>query len=364
METVNLLEFLHNTKEIHALDYAVCSSELVNFLDTISEDEQLIKKIDLGIMYMNQRTLDQFTVVDGLNRLLSISLLLHAICECYKKTSEKNDKAIKTIRKKYLLFGNKTKLRLNGEMQTIYEKIIFGERLSGKEKESSIFKLLHNLWSKIKEEGLQAASILKMLNKFVVYVVETANINQRDLYYTLNKERKELNQLFLIENYLHSMNIYVEWKHLKKVYNNHDRDIQLFFKDFFITKYNFKEYNPTMLYDIFVNYFETMLQYMSAEILIAKICRSAELYSQILNVDIQNDRIKHALIRIKMDKGEDTYAYILNIYEDYVDDNISEATFLEILSTIDEYLKNRLKNPNNVSFNELIHYLNAFITCK
>ena len=65
-----------------------------------------------------------------------------------------------------------------------------------------------------------------------------------------------------------------------------------------------------------------------------------------------------------MHKGEDTFAYLLCIYEDYVDGNITEATFLEILQTIDEYLKNRSKTPNAVSFNELIEYLNAFITCK
>ena len=27
-------------------------------------------------------------------------------------------------------------------------------------------------------------------------------------------------------------------------------------------------------------------------------------------------------------------------------------------------LRNRIKTPNNVAFNELINYLNAFITCK
>ena len=364
METVNLLDFLNNTKEIHALEFAAYPKSLVNFLDVITEDEQLTKKIDLGIMYINQHTLDQLTVVDGLNRLLSLSLLLHAVCECYKKTSEKNDKAIKTIRKKYLLDGEKTKLRLNGEMQSIYEKIIFGERLSGKEKESSIFILLHNFWSQIKEDGLQASHILKMLNKIVVFIVETTDINQRDLYYTLNHNKPELNQLLLIENYLHSIGIYIEWENLKKIYNNRDTDIYLFFKDFFVTKYNFKEFKISRLYDIFVNYFETMLQYMSEDILITKICRSAELYNEILNINIENDKIKRGLIKIKMDKGEDTYAYLLNIYEDYIDNNISESTFLEILATIDEYLKNRLKNPNNVSFNELIQYLNAFITCK
>ena len=33
-------------------------------------------------------------------------------------------------------------------------------------------------------------------------------------------------------------------------------------------------------------------------------------------------------------------------------------------STIDDYLQNRMKTPNDMSFNELIKYLNAFITCK
>ena len=65
-----------------------------------------------------------------------------------------------------------------------------------------------------------------------------------------------------------------------------------------------------------------------------------------------------------MNKGEDTFAYILNVYEDYVEKNISESTFLEILNTIIEYLKNRKNSENDITFNELINYLNAFITCK
>ena len=99
-------------------------------------------------------------------------------------------------------------------------------------------------------------------------------------------------------------------------------------------------------------------------LVINKIKRSAVLYSNILNVNINNESLKQALIKIKMHRGEDTYAYILNIFEDYIDNNISEATFLEILQTIEEYLRNRIKTPNTVTFNELIEYLNAFITCK
>lgn len=364
METVNLLEFLNSAKDLYTLDYATCEHKLVNFLDLITEDEQFTQKVDLGIVYVKPKTLDQFVIVDGLSRILSLSLLLHAVCECYKKTSSKNETAIKTIRKKYLLDSASTKLKLPKESQVIYDKIIFGERLSGKEKESQMFKLLHSFWSQIKQENLQAANIFKMLKKVHVIMVDTCNVPQRDLYYTLNKSNRAINQLALIENYLKNYGITAEWEALKRIYHDKTSDIELFFKDFFVTKFNFKEYSSGRLYETFVNYFETMLQYMSEDTLFAKIKRSAKLYYEILNVSIKNETLKKALIQIKMHNGEDTYAYILNVYEDYIDNNLTEATFLEILSTINEYLKNRQKTPNNVTFNELINYLNAFITCK
>ena len=364
MEVINLLEFLNSTKELHALDYAMCDSKLVNFLDLISENEQFTQKIDLGLVCLSEISLHNYVIVDGLKRILSLSLLLHAICECYKKTSEKNDIAINTIRKKYLIENNKTKLRLSNKDQEIYNKIIFGERLSGKEKESYIFQLLHHLWLQIKEDKLQASNIFKMLNKISIVIDTTDSVSKRDLYYILNKDKREIDQLLLIEDYLRQIGIYNDWLNIKNVFNNSTSDINMFFKDFFITKFNFKKFNSNRLYEYFMNYFETMFQYVSEDVLINKIKRSAVLYSNILNVNINNESLKQALIKIKMHRGEDTYAYILNIFEDYIDNNISEATFLEILQTIEEYLRNRIKTPNTVTFNELIEYLNAFITCK
>lgn len=75
------------------------------------------------------------------------------------------NKAIKTIRKKYLLGKNTSKLRLNEKDAIIYNKIINGERLSGHEKKSKIFILLHNFWSQIK--GRKSSSC-----KYFFYVKE------------------------------------------------------------------------------------------------------------------------------------------------------------------------------------------------
>ena len=363
MKVVNLLEFINNAHNLFTLNYAKCSDKLVNFLDLMTEDEQFTQKIDLGIIFVSQKSLDQYTIVDGLNRILSLSLLLHAVCECYKKTSAQNDKAIRTIRKKYLLSGGKSKLRLNEKDNELFNKIINGERLSGHEKATPMFKLLHNFWTQIKEEKLQASKIFTMLKKIEVTLVETDNVSKRNLYYKLNSSRK-LNQIAFIEDFLRENGVEKIWQEIREKYFPRENDVILFLKDFFVTKFNYKKFNAERLYESFVNYFETMMQYMPEDILMNKMKRSAALYSNILNVNIPNEAIKQALIKIKMHSGEDTYAYILDVYEDYVENNLSEATFVEILHTIDEYLKNRQETGKNIEFNELIQYLNAFITCK
>ena len=317
----------------------------------------------MGIIFVDQKSLDQYTIVDGLNRILSLSLLLHAVCECYKKTSSQNDKAIRTIMKKYLLSDGKSKLRLNEKDSELFNKIINGEPLSGHEKATPMFKLLHNFWTQIKEEKLQAAKIFTMLKKIEVTLVETDNVSKRNLYYKLNSSRK-LNQIAFIEDFLRENGVEKIWQEIRDKYLPRENDVILFLIDFFVTKFNYKKFNPERLYESFVNYFETMMQYMPEDALMNKMKRSAALYSSILNVSIPNEAIKQALIKIKMHSGEDTYAYILDVYEDYVDNNISEATFIEILNTIDEYLKNRQETGKNIEFNELIQYLNAYITCK
>ncbi|MBR6127762.1 hypothetical protein IKQ21_08775 [bacterium] len=363
METVNLLDFLNSAKDLYALDYARCDGELVNFLDLMTEDEQFTRSIDLGIVFVFEKTDNKYIIVDGLGRIVSLSLLLHAICECYKKTTTQNEKAIKTIRSKYLLKNSNLKLHLSEKDNVIYEKIINGERLSGREKSAPLFVLLHNFWSQIKEEKLQASKIFDMLKKIEITLVETDDVSRRDLFYKLNRHRN-INQILLIDDFMKENKVIDEWIEIKSKYFVEKNDIYLFLKDFFITKFNYKRYSEDRLYESFVNYFETMKQDITRKHILQNIERSAMLYYNILNLNFDNDDVRNMFIQIKKHGGEDTYAYILSVYEDYYRGNLSESIFLEILQTVDEYLKNRQSSEKNIDFNELIQYLNAFIACK
>ena len=107
-----------------------------------------------------------------------------------------------------------------------------------------------------------------------------------------------------------------------------------------------------------------MLKYSKHVTILNKIKRSAELYLQLINVEMPNEELKKAIVELKFHNCEDIYPYLLNVYEDYTDRSISLTTFLEILYAIKEYLINREKNHTNISFNELINYLSAFIAYK
>lgn len=364
MEIKNLLEFLNKAQSISALDYAKCNAELPDFLNLTFIEGQFVNHINLGVIYISENNDNKFVLIDGLNRLLSLSLLLHAICECYKKTSEKNDKAVQIIRSKYLLNNTKTKLRLPPKMQMIYDKIIYGERLSGIEKNHPIFVTLHKYWVDIKENKLQAINIFNILQKLTITVVTADNINPRDLYYSINHNQCKINQSDLIEDYLKDFELNKTWQEIKKIYDDKNADLVMFFKDFYRNKFNYKEFKENLLYEYFVNYFQVMLKYQKGKDILEKIKHSAKLYLQLINVDIQDNDIKNALIKLKFHNCEDAYAYLLTVYEDYTDEHLSKATFLEILEAIDEYLKSRENTPNNVGFNELIRYLNAFIAYK
>ena len=171
MRAVSLLEFLNSAKDVCSLEYDECFHP-ADILSLINEDEQFVQRINFGIIYVHTKIQDKYTIIGGLSGIISLSLLLHAVCECYKKTSPRNDSAIRTIRSKYLLNNKRSKLRLKTAAQELYDKIINHERLSGREKDSKMFKLLHKFWSDIKENKLQAAHIFKMLQRVFVTIVD------------------------------------------------------------------------------------------------------------------------------------------------------------------------------------------------
>ena len=76
MESVNLLQFLNIYEELSAPNFATCELGLFNFFDLFGDEPQFTQEINLGVFYVSQKTLDRCIVIDGINRIISLSLLL------------------------------------------------------------------------------------------------------------------------------------------------------------------------------------------------------------------------------------------------------------------------------------------------
>ena len=59
-------------------------------------------------------------------------------------------------------------------------------------------------------------------------------------------------------------------------------------------KFNYKKFDPERLYESFVNYFETMMQYMPEDVIMKRMKHTAALYCNILHVNFHNEEIKKA----------------------------------------------------------------------
>ena len=119
-------------------------------------------------MYLQKTDNDSFIVIHGMKRLITLSLLLHAICECYKLTNEKNEHAIELIKKRYLFNNSGTKIQLEGYEKQIYEKLVNYEKMSLEEKEHPMFKVLHEFWAKIKMTNISAKKLFAQIRQIKV----------------------------------------------------------------------------------------------------------------------------------------------------------------------------------------------------
>ena len=365
MDLFKALEFLENTGHLYALDYSkkyLYSAKLSNFMFDLFD---ISEKTNLGVIYTKPIKIGEQFLVDGVSRLVGLSLFLFAICECWKNTTERNDLLIKKIKANYLLRNDRPKIILKGINKDIYESLLLGERISGKNKKTVIFCTYHEYWTKLKLGNYELKDIMDKLNNIYLYhssLAEQDSEQIRDLYYSLNIDSQKLNQIALIKDFLKELDASYEWSEIEQLFFNNKDYLMMFLKDFLITKYTTNKIPYNSYYIVLKDYINRIKKYKSVAKAVEEMHESAITYNSILNVDMPDEDIKNKFIEIKLNKGNDTYAYLLEIFEDYKDGNITKATFIEILTAVNEYLINRNANPTaRNNFNDLLSDLNKLL---
>ncbi len=365
MELFKSLDFLENSGFLHTLEYAkncLYSAKLSNY---VFDMFGITEKAGIGVIYTKPIKLGEQFIVDGISRLVGLSLFLYAVCECWKNTSERNELIIRKIKSNYILRNDRPKIVLKGANNELYESLLLGERISGKNKKTVIFCTYHEYWTKLKLGGYDLKDIMDKLDNLYLYNINLTDMDDssvRDLYYNLNIDNTRLNQIALIRDFLKEHDAGYEWAEIEQLFYSNKDYLLMFLRDYLITKYKIKKIPFNSYYLVLKGYVNELRKYKSPSKIIEDMHASAITYNNILNVDIPDEDIKSKFVEIKLNNGNDTYAYLLEIFEDYKDGSISKDTFVEILTAINEYLVTRNVNPGSrTNFNDLIADLNKML---
>lgn len=354
--TLNLLDILNKSQVLYSTDYSGEFQAPVDLLETVLENEGTKEPIIDGFVFLQKTSSRSFLVIDGIKRIVQFSLLLHALCECYKLTNEKNIHAIELIKKRYLFYGQHTKIHLHGYEKIIYEKLVKYEKMSAQEKEHPMFKTLHEYWAKIKMNNISAVKLFDEIKKIKVIacVLENNDLDNRDLYQYLNCNNKNIEELLLINNYINETikdNSSKLWYEIIEKFKNAKltNRFKHFLQNYLALQKNGIIPADNELYMSFKRYYLRLKNSnISSENIFKNIEKFANYYIKIINADFENSEIKDLITTINNNDMHETYPYLLEVLEDYTNGTITEETLIQLLKTVINFI-NEQRNNNFVS---------------
>lgn len=325
-----------------------------------------------------------YLVIDGQQRLITISLILISLCKYMMKHNLKlyEDNSWKSILR-YLInnddFDNlkfiKSKLILRNSDNDIYSSLL-NSLINNDEYSNTnnhIIKNYENFYSKINQDNyIKIYDGLRKLN--IVDINLGSNDDPQRVFESINSTGSELKTVDLIRNYMlmndnlkDSDYLYENyWKKIEKLYTNNDNQLEEFIRCYIsLKKLELKSSTPhkffikkdkNIIYRTYQLYIER--NNVQKDDLLKNMYDYSLLYSNIIGIgkDVDNDIEDKFLIILNLNKTV-ANTLILKMYYDYKYDIIKKADFLKTLDIIISYIIRR--DINNVgagggkSYNEV-----------
>lgn len=369
---LNISEVLNSAKNLISVGfsagYSFDEKNATKYFDELIENSVLQSPIFSGILIM-EKSENTFTIIDGLQRITTISLLLCALCANYQKTSANNENAKNKIFSLFLLDGSEPKLQLENSDQKIYTKLLLGEELTEKELKSNLFQTYRVFLTKISSRKISGTELFKIISKirFMVIMIEKSEIPARDIYQTLN-QNKDKSQINLISSLILQSDALAGliWQKTVDFYCNlgYQEFFTSFIQDFLVIQ-NEGELPPkNLLYNKFRTYFNKMTKFQDPQIIAENIYKYAQYYLKIITADFDNVDIQEQIAILNTNNGKDAYPYLMEVLDDLENKHIKADMFLDILIIINSFLAKRLEAPlggSSVDFASLSKDLNKML---
>ena len=345
----NISEILTKAKSVisagFSLAYSFDEINASEYFDDLIEGGTFASPIFSGILIL-EKSGDDYTIIDGLQRITTINLLLCALCERYKNTSAKNDDAKNKIMQRFLTTEGEAKLNLMSDEQKIYKKILFGKKLTKSDSQSNLAKTYNEFLDRIKKHKISGTELFRIISKiqFMLITIENSEIPTRELYQALNSN-KDKPQINLISDFITQKDSEsgLAWAKILKKYKDlgNDHLIENFITDFLTIQNDGKIPGKNALYNSFKSYYIRISKYLTTEVIIDNMCKYAQNYLKILKSSFDDFQIKKQLIVLNENNGQDAYPYLMEVMDDLDNGHINKEVFSDILTMINSFVLNR-----------------------
>lgn len=328
----------------------------------------------------------KYTIIDGQQRITTLVLLLIALRDYLK--DNKNIKAgikselINDIYLKNIHGDDEEQYKLllsQGDKQNLIKLI--ERQIDRTYKNSRVINNYHYFYDCILKETLSPDEIYQSIGKLEIVniTLERERDNPQQIFESLNSTGMDLDQSDLIRNYVlmglepkSQKRIYqMYWNPMENMfqYENQSELMDDFFRDY-ITSIEGKIPTKALVYEGFKKLHDN-LNDETVEKICLEIYEYAKLYTNMHYSKDDDKNINVIFKDIKSLKMNVSYPFLLNVYKDYKEMNISQSDFIEILKLSEGYVFRRAiceipTNSLNKTFATLYNqidksnYLNSF----
>ena len=361
-----ILDFLMS--KAHNISVLNCSSNYEytdDLFEMILTGKYCDSDIDLGILYVRRLADYHYLLVDGKRRLISFILIIKAIADYYADLSPEDAFLQHPVQTDCLKVLSMLKICLFGLEKTVYDKIINNEPISYNEKQTELYRTLNLFRENIKYLDFDVEQFYELLLRLKVNIVFLNDSDEREIFCTLNKSLRPLNQLMLIKSYLAELNCAEFVNELYFLFGYKEEIFVSFFKAYLSPKFNRIISDDNSVYDYFVKYIDMVRKFQDFKAILASITKTAKIYKKMYNADFMDTEMRNMFIKIISNDGRDTFSYLLELCEDYENKYLSKETFLEVCNIIYTYIWERNKKTShvneNIDFSKMVHELNKVI---
>jgi uncharacterized protein with ParB-like and HNH nuclease domain len=309
--------------------------------------------------YYQATKINQLSIIDGQQRITTISLLLLAMCKYLNENPNKFDTTSDELFNEYLInstYKNKhgndyIKLELTKHDKKIYNLLI---------KNEDVTDISHNIYSNykyfydtIKRESINIDSLYDGIAKLMI--VDVSLVRSHDdpqlIFESLNSTGVKLSEADLIRNYLlmdleitFQSSVYNDyWYEIENKLREDKEELSEFIRNYLTIKHE-KIPNKSQVYNEFKKYFINNFTRCEKDIEI--LVKELYVYSNIYEKIIRKSETKASINQYFIDFDEldvkVVYPLLMKIYYDYEIQTINEEEFCYFLNLIESCIVRRI----------------------